>query len=336
MSLIEEAIARLEEAGAQGMEEDLHRIYPLKQAAVLESDKVTSIGGGARFEPHSKPQQAAIARDALSDIPVRANVPASGRLSPEVVLPGATKARPGAFSETFELPVARLKEQGFLTPEARATATGREFRMIKGPVLEKAYGTETQRVPNGHRIVVTSALPGEGKTFCAINLAISIAVTGSRRVMLIDADVAQPSVAKHLGIEDRMGLIDLLTGRESDPLKIILQSSIPGLAVMPAGRFQQHAGEYLASQEMSSLMDRLCADYPEMLIIIDTPPLLAVTETRALVQRAGQTLLVVAAGSTKRESVDTALAAVAGYSNISMILNKLPPGRSEFGAYYEY
>lgn len=335
MSLIENAIARLEEAGPQG-KEDLRRIYPLKQAAILESDKVTSIGGSARFEPISKPPPEAIGRDALPNDPIRADIPAATRLPPELVQPRATKASPVAFGETFELPVSRLKEQGFVTPEARATATGREFRMIKGPVLEKAFGTETQRVPNGHRIVVTSALPGEGKTFCAINLAISMAVTGSRRVLLIDADVAQPSVAKHLGIEDKMGLIDLLTGRAADPLKIILQSSIPGLAVMPAGQFQQHAGEYLASQEMSSLMDRLGADYPEMLIIIDTPPLLAVSETRALVQRAGQTLLVVAAGSTKRESVDAALASVAGHSNISMILNKLPPSRSEFGAYYEY
>jgi protein-tyrosine kinase len=240
------------------------------------------------------------------------------------------------FGGAIELPEAKLKAAGLLTPASRANATGHEFRIIKGPILEKAFGGKDRQIPNGRRVVVTSSVADEGKTFCAINLAISIAATGTRSVLLIDADVAKPSIAERLGLEASAGLIDLLTRREHDPRKLILNTDLPGLAVLPAGSAEAHSGEYLASGEMTALLDRLSADLPQFLIIIDTPPLLAVTETRALVQQAGHTLLVVAAGATTRTVLNAALASIAGSSDISLVLNKLPESRSEFAAYYEY
>jgi exopolysaccharide/PEP-CTERM locus tyrosine autokinase len=246
--------------------------------------------------------------------------------------------RPGAafFGAKVELPEAKLKAAGLLTPSSRSNATGHEFRIIKAPILEKAFGSRHRELANARRVVVTSAVAGEGKTFCAINLAISIAVAGNRSVLLIDADVAKPAVASHLGLEPGAGLIDLLTRREHDPHKLILQTDLPGLAVLPAGRPEAHAGEYLATREMSSLLDRLSAELPQFLIVIDTPPLLAVTETRALVQQSGQTVLVVSAGTTSRALLDTALATIAGASEISTVLNKLPAISSSLRAYYEY
>ena len=251
---------------------------------------------------------------------------------------GGGSLRPGAvsFGATVELPEVKLKTAGILTPSSRSNATGHEFRVIKAPILEKAFGPRQLEIVNARRVVVTSAVAAEGKTFCAINLAISIAAASSRSVLLIDADVAKAAVASHLGLEPGAGLIDLLTRREHDPHKLILQTDLPGLAVLPAGRPEAHAGEYLATREMSSLLDRLSAELPQLLIVIDTPPLLAVTETRALVQQAGQTLLVVSAGATSRALLDAALATIAGASEISMVLNKLPTIGSSFRAYYEY
>jgi exopolysaccharide/PEP-CTERM locus tyrosine autokinase len=248
---------------------------------------------------------------------------------------GAT-IRPSVFGDVAVLPAAKLKEEGYLTAASRASATGHEFRIIKAPILEKAFAPRGRQLRHARRVVVTSAVAGEGKTFCAINLAISIAAAGNRSVLLIDADVAKPSVAGQLGLAPVAGLIDLLTRREREPHDLIVQTDLPGLAVLPAGRPEAHAGEYLATGEMSSLLDRLSADLPQFLIVIDTPPLLAVTETRALVQQAGQTLLVVSAGMTTRAQLDAALATIAEASETSLVLNKLSPGRSEFSSYYEY
>jgi exopolysaccharide/PEP-CTERM locus tyrosine autokinase len=303
VSLIENAVARLEAARPPG--ETVHAapgewprsVFPLKPSAA-ENDPSASTGG-------------------------RVDAPPSAE---ELI----------SFGMPVELPQARMKEKGFLTAASRATATGHEFRMIKAPILEKAFGNDGRRIANGRRVVVTSAIAGEGKTFCAINLAISIAAAGSHSVLLVDADVAKSSVAALLGLGEGKGVIDLLTGRETDVLKVIQQTDLPGLAVLPAGQPESHAGEHLASREMASLLDRVSAAFPQLLIVIDTPPLLAVTETRSIVQQAGQTILVVSAGATTRALVDAALATIAGASDISMILNKLPASRSEFSAYYDY
>lgn len=304
MSLIEDAVARLEQGRHPGSAtaaaaEGPGVVYALKPASLPEAERLSAI---ATDQPAAN-----------------GPMPASAR-----------------FGGTLVLPEEKLKAAGMLTPASRANATGHEFRILKAPILEKAFAPRDQQVRNARRVVVTSAVAGEGKTFCAINLAISIAVAGNRSVLLVDADVAQPSIAEQLGLEPGAGLIDLLTRREHDHRKLILQTDLPGLAVLPAGRPEAHAGEYLATSEMASLLDRLSAELPQYLFVIDTPPLLAVTETRALVQQAGQTLVVVAAGVTTRSLLDAALAALAGASDISLVLNKLPEGSSEFDAYYDY
>ena len=240
------------------------------------------------------------------------------------------------FGPSVDLPLESLRDKGFLTPAARATATGHEFRLIKGPVLEKAFGTDAQRVADGKLVVVTSALPGEGKTFCAINLAISIAATGDRPVLLIDADIARPSIASHLGMKSSKGLIDILKGDVPDPLAVALPTNINRLSVMPAGASQPHASEYLGGKKLGEFLDLLAADLPDWLIIIDTPPLLAVTEIRSLVQRVGQVVLVVAAGETPKKSVVAALSTIANASNVSVILNKVPESKARLDYYYGY
>ena len=250
--------------------------------------------------------------------------------------PAARAAGPLNFGRPIELPLARLRDQGFLIPAARATATGQEFRLIKGPLLEKAFGTDAQRITHGERIAITSALPGEGKTFCAINLAISIAASGGRPVLLIDADVARPSVAEELGIQAPTGLIDIINGEDSNALECILPTNIDGLAILPAGKSRAHAGEGLANQSLASFLDRLSADLRDWLFIIDTPPLLAVTETRTLMQQVGQIVMVVAAGETPRRSVNAALATITGAQEVSLVLNKVPESSARLDYYYGY
>ena len=305
MSLIEDAVARLGQGRHQG-----------DAVAAAMAD-----GAGVVYALKPSPAQDAERLAAIVNDKVAANGPVLGA---------------AIFGGTLVLPEAKLKAAGLLTPASRSNATGHEFRILKAPILEKAFAPREGQVRNARRVVVTSAIPGEGKTFCAINLAICVAVAGNRSVLLIDADVAQPSIAQQIGLEPGAGLIDLLTRREHDHHKLILQTDLPGLAVLPAGRPESHAGEYLATSEMTALLDRLSAELPQYLFVIDTPPLLAVTEVRTLVQQAGQTLVVVSAGITTRTVLDTALATIAGASDISLVLNKLPEGSSEFDSYYEY
>lgn len=235
-----------------------------------------------------------------------------------------------------ELHLESLRERGYATPSARATATGQEFRTIKSLILEKAFGTANQKGEDSRRIIVTSSMPGEGKTFCAINLAMSVAATGDRPVLLIDADVARPAIAREMGIKETEGLIDFLTGKQSDPFRLVLPTNIPALKVVSAGTAESHSGELLAGTAMAAFLDRICAGFPDHLVIIDTPPLLAVTETRSVVKRGGQILMVVAAGDTPRKSVDAALAAMPAGCDVSLILNKSPHPAEGHDYYYGY
>lgn len=235
-----------------------------------------------------------------------------------------------------ELALESLREQGFATPAARATATGREFRSIKSLVLEKAFGTDAQKVKDGRRVIVTSSTPGEGKTFCAINLAMSVAATGDQPVLLIDADIARPSIAREMGIVNAAGLIDFLTGKQADLFGLIRPTNIPNLKIVTAGTAEANSGELLACNAMGVFLDRIHVTFPDHLIIIDTPPLLAVTETRTLAQRAGQIVMVVAAGDTPRKAVDKALAVLPAGCNVSFILNKAPHQAANTDYYYGY
>jgi protein-tyrosine kinase len=231
------------------------------------------------------------------------------------------------------LDLEKLKERGYATPSGRATLTGQEFRSIKSLILEKAFGAAKPGTERARCVIVTSSVPGEGKTFCAINLALSVASTGDRPVLLVDADVARPAIAREMGLEPSEGLIAFLTGKQSDPFRVVRPTNLPTLKVVPAGTAETHSGELLAGSAMATFLERICAGFPDHLVIVDTPPLLAVTETRSVVKRGGQILMVVAAGTTPRKSVDAALAAIPAGCDVSVILNKSQQG-SEGGNYY--
>ncbi|MET0507935.1 MAG: AAA family ATPase [Burkholderiaceae bacterium] len=233
------------------------------------------------------------------------------------------------------LPLARMRETGLLIPAARATQTGQEFRLIKGAVLEAAIGAKSRKTPRERRIAVASALPGEGKTFCAINLAVSIVSSGEQPVLLIDADMIRPSIDRHLDVGGIGGLVDAMKD-ESSVFPLIRPTDIPGLHVLPAGASLAHAGEYLASRRIAQLLDAISAVYPEWIVVLDTPPLLAVTEVRSLIKHVGQVLLVVEAGGTTRRSIQAALATLPEGTDTRLVLNKASSQRRRYDNWYGY
>ncbi len=260
------------------------------------------------------------------------------RLSPPpaVDLGGAGGRPGGGSSRRVEIDLVALRKRGFLTPDEGRSRLAEEMRQIKRAVLKNAFAEAPMRVDDANLVMVTSSLPGEGKSFTAINLAISIAMELDRRVLLVDADVAKPSLHRYLGIAAERGLIDYLTDPHGQLSDYLLKTNIPKLTLLPAGSTHQYASELLASGRMRGLAGELRDRYPDRVVIFDSPPILLTNESRVLAGLAGQILMVVEAERTLQQTVKEALAAIEDeHKVIGLVLNKnrRPSGGGYYGGY---
>jgi len=244
------------------------------------------------------------------------------------------QALPGKRSKPVQIDLSRLEAMGYITPESPRTQTSSEFRVIKRPILTNVRDKSAAAVDRANLVMVTSSLPGEGKTFVAVNLAMTMAMELDTSVLLVDADVARPSMLPRLGLPNSRGLLDVLIDPALDLADVMLRTNVPNLSLLPAGAPQARATEFLASENMARLVDQLATRYPDRLIIFDTPPVLPSTEARVLASHMGQIIVVVAAERTLRSSVQQTLAALDRCPVVLPVLNKI--GRSEVGAHYDY
>jgi protein-tyrosine kinase len=230
----------------------------------------------------------------------------------------------------------RLRLAGLVTPEADYTEIAEQFRIIKRPLLLKAFERREERANNANVIMVTSARPGEGKTFTACNLALSIALEQDYSVLLIDADVRHPSVMAVMGLQAQRGLTDILLDPTLDPADVMIRASnLRNFAVIPAGRHDPRTPELFASQRMGKLVDSLASRYPDRVIIIDTPPVLASSEPTVVALHVGQSVVVIEADRTSARAVQSALSLISRCPSINLVLNKTRTalGAEEFGNY---
>jgi exopolysaccharide/PEP-CTERM locus tyrosine autokinase len=244
---------------------------------------------------------------------------------------------PLAAPRHVDINLARLKQLGMVTQDGGRTAVAEDFRIIKRPLLRHARGTEdSPALRFGNLIVVTSAMAGEGKTYCAVNLAMSIAMEMDITVLLVDADVARPSVLKVLGLPQEPGLMDILLRDKTSLADVILRTNVPALSILPAGRANKHATELLASRTMSLLLSEIAERYADRIVIFDSPPLLMTTEAGVLATQMGQILMVVEAERTTQHAVRQALRRVEQCPNVSLVYNKSTafPG-SDYHGYYD-
>jgi len=215
---------------------------------------------------------------------------------------------------------------GMISPDGERSQIAEEYRLIKRPLLMNAFGQGATPVRNGNMIMVTSSLPGEGKTFCSINLAISIAMELDRTVLLVDADVAKPSVLRYLGVKAEQGLLDVLRDDKLNIGDVLIKTNVENLSILPAGRTYKHATELLASEAMTSLIREIANRYPDRIVIFDSPPLLATSEASVLASHMGQIVMVIEAEKTPQEAVKEAVARIEGACDvIGTILNKATP-----------
>ncbi len=236
------------------------------------------------------------------------------------------------------LDLTRLRQLGGITPNEEKTQIAEEFRMIKRPLITNAFNQGAGHIKKGNLIMITSALAGEGKSFCAINLAMSIAMEMDHTVLLVDADVARPSIPKYLGLHSQRGLLDLLLDDKLELADVMLKTNVEKLSILTAGIRSRHATELLASQSMSMLLADISQRYRDRIVIFDSPPLLLTTESHVLASQMGQIVLVVEAETTPKKSVMEALRQIESCDVINLIYNKSRAfaGEGYYGYQYGY
>ena len=241
--------------------------------------------------------------------------------------------------ERFPVDRALLREQGLIQPEGGVSGLLEEFRIIKRQLLLQARELARAGMgPNAQRVLVCSPLPGEGKTYTSVNLALAIAAEKDSEVLLVDADFAKPSVLSSLGLPGGKGLMDALTDPSIDVADCVIGTDIAGLWVLPAGSMTNNDTEYLASSRTREVLDRLVQGAPNRLVIFDSPPALAASPAAELAKYAGQAALVARCDRTGRGALDDAVSLLSACPNIQLLLNGVhfsPSGR-RFGSYYGY
>ena len=239
-------------------------------------------------------------------------------------------------SRRVELNLDALADTGIITPSAPRSALADQYRVIKRPLISNALGKGPATLKHGNLIMVTSAMAGEGKTFTSVNLAMSIAAELDHTVMLVDADVARPSVPRVLGLPPGPGLLDILEGKV-ELSGALLRTNVDKLTILPSGTPHPRATELLASDAMGALLDDMATRYPDRIIIFDSPPLLLTTESRVLATHMGQIVVVVHAGRTLQSDVQHALSTIESCPVRMMVLNRArTDGAGGYGYGYGY
>ena len=247
------------------------------------------------------------------------STPSSEPLQPPQTPPLANEESP---SPCFQLDMQRLKAEGCITPDTGRSRLAEEYRMIKRPILINAFGKGAALVPDGNMLMVTSTYPGEGKTFTAVNLAMSITQEMNKTVLLVDADVGRSRIHRMLGTPDSPGLMDLLLDDNLDMADVMVRTNISNLRVIPKGRAHPRATELLASNAMADLTRELASRYPDRMVIFDSPPLLITSESVVLASHMGQIVFVVEANRISQGAVKEALALLDDSKPIGLVLNK--------------
>jgi protein-tyrosine kinase len=308
MGLIEQAAKRLEELKNAGVE--------------LPFDAVDRRTGGGSVAK-------VIDRMATAE-------PSPLATQPSVAVPSDPK-QDQRVSETIEIDLARLRTLGYLVPDQPRSQLADEFRVIKRPLLTNVQGKSAAPVERANLIMVTSSLPGEGKTFVSVNLALSIALELDTRVLLVETDSSRPATMARLGVPAARGLLDLLADPELPVSDVLRRTNIDRLSVLPIGTLSDQATEMLASGAMQRLLAEMSERYSDRVVIFDAPPLLPTPEARALAEHMGQIVMVVESANTAQGTVAQALDMLEKCPVVMTVLNKARGvhAGSNF-AYYAY
>lgn len=242
---------------------------------------------------------------------------------------------------SFDIDFASLAAQGFHAPADRASRLSLELRAIKRALLRRTGLRNT----NGDRrltrksgrqrnlILVTSTRPGEGKTFCAANLALSLACEEDASVLLIDADLPRPKIRSLFGLPESPGLADRLEDPRLSAASLAFQARQAPLSVLTEGKRVPRSSELFASSEAQRFFTELSTAAVGRIVIIDAPPVLATPDAVILARHVDEVVFVVEANATPGTGVGAALDELLETNpNVSLLLNRCLIGES--GSYY--
>ena len=270
--------------------------------------------------------------------PELAQIPSDvGEVSNLVETPSAHESDKSIISEPpkrrLDVNLSRLAAMGFVTPNATRNRTTDEMRLIKRAVLS---GRMNASDSNSNLILVTSAVNAEGKTFTAVNLALSLAAEENIQVLLVDADFYKRDAFSLMGLEQDVGLIDALQDATIDFRDILFETNIPNFSVVPSGEYHERSTELLGGTRVKEFFDDLAREHQNRLTIIDCPPLLLTTEAVALTSHVGQVLFVIRAESTREEQVRRAIELIDARPTVGLVLNraKMKSNSSGYGSNY--
>ena len=230
-----------------------------------------------------------------------------------------------------------LAEAGMIVPGAPVGPLAEEFRLVKRQLMitrdRIAAGSSADKA---RTVLICSARPEDGKTFCAINLALSMAAERDTEVLLVDADVAKPDVMRRLGLDDAPGLLDAIADTRIDVETLVRRTDVPGLSILPAGTVTAADTELLASARTRDVIARLLDTNPRRIVLFDSPPALAASPASVLAMLVGQILLVVRADRTPESELRRAVSLLDRCEHIALVLNAVSfaPGGHRFGSYY--
>jgi protein-tyrosine kinase len=262
----------------------------------------------------------------IAPAPIAAVAPATGR--PEAVTP----LESAFVHKRFAIDLARLSAEGYVPEAGQERRFADSCHRIKRPLIARALAAGTAR--DARLIMLSGALPGDGKTFIALNLALSMARERDVSLLLVDGDLPKARITRLFGLLGERGLLDALRDERLDVESLVLKSDLPGLAFLPAGAHPEGAAELISSTRMRDVADRLLSRNPRRLVLFDSPPLLVSSEARALAQIPGQIVLVARAGRTPQRAVTDAIAQIDKAKLQGLVLNDAYVGVEQ--AYYDY
>ncbi len=239
-----------------------------------------------------------------------------------------------------EIDLVALREAGYITPDMPPNLMSEEFRIIKRSLLLNAFSKNEKKQDgvNNNVILVTSSNPSEGKTFCTINLALSIATEQDVTVLLVDADFSKPEILNRLGVKGGRGLMDVVADGNMDVGDCLVRTNIPNLVLLPAGRQHNLTTELLASDRMAKMVTEISSRYSDRIVIFDSPPVLASSAASVLALYMGQIVFVIEAEKTTEPQIKESIGMISACENINLLLNKTRYNGSnkKFASYYGY
>ena len=232
----------------------------------------------------------------------------------------------------------KLAEAGFIVPDAPVTGLAEEFRLIKRRLLANIDRLGMLPAEKRRSVLVCSGQPKEGKSFCAVNLALSLAGERDVEVLLVDGDFSKPDVPAMLGIAGGPGLVDALADPQVDPERFVIRTDVPGLSVLPAGRKQNNVPELMASGRTREVLARLVAGDSRRIILFDSPPALMASPATVLAGHVGQVLVVVRADQTTEADLRETIGLLSSCDQVALMLNGAAVAVSgrNYGAYDGY